>query len=407
MRSPVSLITFVSLNLSHSKNLTTHMMRMFTKNFLSIAILFLSLSLAHTSQAQQITGTWDITPAPINGTYEPGQVIHVCFTLNYFLNGGGANWLHGVVINFPPGWDVSTITNVVTPTAPGAGVWLWMPNGITATNNNANGQTWGPGFYYDANSGGGTLNGNPGDNWGVSGSSHNHQFCFDITVGTNITDGGCGGPGNPLDGNDITPSVQITGDAESGSWNTSTFIPPATTSSPTSVTINCCDAESGIPPADDVWICHDGIQNLIDLLGAPIDGGGTWSGPSGWTDNSPGLGQFDPLNDPEGEYTYTVLGTDNCVSQSSINMVYNDMGVIANTTYCHPYTESITTFINSNPALGITVPAGGTWYNPVGTVVTQINPSTSLAGIYTYEYFEGTCPSSFQININVAGSGAT
>src|SRR5690554_4066492 len=387
-------------------------MRMLIKSFLSITVLMLSLSLANVSQAQQVTGTWDITPPPVNGAYEPGQVINVCYTLSYFLNGGGNNWLHGIVIDFPPGWDVSSITNTsVPPTSPG--IWVWMPDGVTASNNN--GLSWGPGFYYDANSGGGTLNGNPGDNWGVSAATlpPNYTFCFDITVGTNIADGGCGGPGNPLDGNDITPRIQITGDAESGSWN-GPIPPEAGSTSPNPVIINCCDAESGIPPATDVIICENGIMSLIDLLGDPIDDGGSWSGPAGWTDASgaAALGTFDPLTDPPGEYTYLVYGTDNCESTTTINMVYNDFGQLGTLTYCHDYTSPITQIVSTSAAVNITVPPGGTWYNPAGDPVTNgiLNPaagSNTPAGLYTYRYYDGgNCPSSFQVHIHYASGGA-
>ncbi|HLV53265.1 MAG TPA: hypothetical protein VKY29_04545, partial [Cryomorphaceae bacterium] len=73
----------------------------------------------------------------------------MCLTITYYQM-SGANWLHGIEFNFPPGWDMSSVTDIQTPQACGSanGNWMWMES-VTSS---ANGSIHGPGFFYDANS---------------------------------------------------------------------------------------------------------------------------------------------------------------------------------------------------------------------------------------------------------------
>ncbi len=95
-----------------------------------------------------------------------------------------------------------------------------------------------------------------------------------------------------------------------------------------SITINCCDAESGVSPGT-LSICENGTFNLIDELGAPVDCrrildrtyrfyGLTRVVPETY-------GTFDPTSDPAGEYTYNVFGTDNCISSTTLIMEFNTL----------------------------------------------------------------------------------
>ncbi|MFM7900479.1 MAG: CUB domain-containing protein, partial [Bacteroidota bacterium] len=47
------------------------------------------------------------TPPPINGTYQAGQTVTFCYTISDY-NQTSANWLHGVVPNFGPGWNMAS-----------------------------------------------------------------------------------------------------------------------------------------------------------------------------------------------------------------------------------------------------------------------------------------------------------
>ena len=53
-----------------------------------------------------------VNPAPINGTYQPGQTVNFCYSITDFSQ-ENTNWLHGVVPNFGAGWDLGSL--VVTP----------------------------------------------------------------------------------------------------------------------------------------------------------------------------------------------------------------------------------------------------------------------------------------------------
>ncbi len=385
------------------------MHKKFTRVVLFTSIFILSIFSFNQSSGCG-TVVWTLSPMAVNDIYEPGQVISVCINVQSSGLVGG-NWLHGVELNFPAAWDLSTITNISTPpscSGSGGGDWDFYPNGVTSSNNI--GEVFGPGFYYDSGQSG-PYDGNPGNNWGDFCTNYgtNFNFCFDVTLV-------CGGGGNPFDGTDITPSVRLTGDGESGSYNLFTPQTPcnnyaANQSNINPITLNCCDAEAGISPGT-VTICETGTYNLIDLLGAPVDAGGSWSyvGSGSWVDPSVGgLGTFDPTVDPAGDYTYTVTGTANCVSTSTITMEFIDFGVIDNKTYCDPNSiplNDLVTNTNFTP-----VPAGGTWYFDYFGAQTPIpsgmlDPNVNSAGLYTYEFYSGTCKTIFSIQITLTPSGA-
>src|SRR5690606_27383337 len=130
------------------------MMKIFTKRILSVVIVLFSMIITHNAYSQY--GSWSLSPAPQNGQYEPGDVVTVCFTLQSNPL-SGANWLHGLMLDIPSGWDMSSITNTSAPpscTGSGGGNWAFYATG-----------PYGPGFYYDSGTGG-PLDGNPFNNWG-------------------------------------------------------------------------------------------------------------------------------------------------------------------------------------------------------------------------------------------------
>ena len=150
-----------------------------------------------------------VNPLPVNGMYQPGDVVNFCFTISDYVQ-ANTNWLHGVQITYGAGWQ--GISNQVSP-APvaGTGTWGWF-NAVTSS---ANGTNWGPGFYIDLDG-----NGNPGNNFGddcvqdgfggndlpcIGGLSW--TFCFTMTVSPVCTPG-----------SDLSVTINTSGDGESGSW---------------------------------------------------------------------------------------------------------------------------------------------------------------------------------------------
>ncbi|MFN7012909.1 MAG: beta strand repeat-containing protein, partial [Bacteroidia bacterium] len=152
------------------------------------------------------TSTLVANPAPVNGTYAPGQVVRFCYTVSQWEQ-PNANWFHGVQITFGVGWT-GTFTNV-TPAAtcqnipgPGSdGNWLFFPTGI-GNNNSVN---WGTGFYFDTPDAGTDPRDNFGDN--CSGTGNTWTFCWDLTVSA-----AC------VAGQNLNVIVNTSGDGESGSW---------------------------------------------------------------------------------------------------------------------------------------------------------------------------------------------
>ncbi|MCB9233918.1 MAG: T9SS type A sorting domain-containing protein [Bacteroidia bacterium] len=153
--------------------------------------------------ASCITGATLLSnPNPINGTYPPGTPVTFSFSVSSW-NTTLANWLHGVIPTFGPGWDIGTLSTSTPASCDGSGTWLWR-NSNTST---ATSLVTGPGFYYDSNLGG-PFDGNPGNNYGDNCTG---GWTFSWTITTQAS--GC------VNGTDLSISVNTTGDGETGSWS--------------------------------------------------------------------------------------------------------------------------------------------------------------------------------------------
>ena len=244
------------------------------------------------------------TPAPVNGTYLPGQVVTFCFTVSEFSE-ENTNWFHGVQIDMGAGWT-GAITNTVPandcnydptpgPGDAGDGNWAFY-NSVTSS---ATGQTFGQGFYFDnAN----VAGNDPGQNFGdPTNGNCTWTFCFDLTV-----DAGC------TAGADLSVTINTTGDGESGSWNS--IACTGDVSSQAIASMVCCDiplttnanescpgagdgsatveGQGGTAPYDYVW--EDALGNVV------------------YTDNNnSGVSSYGSLT--SGTYTITVTDDNGCV----------------------------------------------------------------------------------------------
>lgn len=370
-----------------------------TRLLLFAFVFTLAASFTQEVNAQcSTTATWTFDPPPVDGSYDSGQEVEVCVDITGYQD-TGANWLHGIILNFPDGWDLLDYVDITPPTPCGGanGVWLFQES-VTSS---SNGGTYGPGFFYDVNSGG-PMDGNPGNNWGDFCTNTTWSFCITI-----VLDDECGGAGNPLDGEDILPTIQLVGDGVSGSWGITGTCTLINTPTIGPVTLNCCDAESGTSPGT-LPICNTTTDLFLEL-GPPVETGGTWTDPNG----DPHSGIFDPAVDGPGEYTYMVLGTDDCESTTSINMQFIDLGNLTNIVYCGTANTTI------EDELGpVTFPDptwSGTWTDPNGDVLAGSNgpldPDTSPAGTYTYNYDNAqNCPVTLTVGVSFAagaGGGAS
>jgi hypothetical protein len=71
------------------------------RTILFLLLLIPNIVLSQCAGVQSAT----LSPLPVNGNYEPGTVVTMCYTMDGW-NGTnfGANWVEGFGINLGPGW---------------------------------------------------------------------------------------------------------------------------------------------------------------------------------------------------------------------------------------------------------------------------------------------------------------
>lgn len=198
-----------------------------------------------------------VNPPPANGIYLAGQQVTFCLNITDF-NPTSSNWLHGVVPEFGPGWDLSTLVALPPLSCSGNGTWSWYNHPITSTANN---QSFGPGFFFES-AGGNIANvtdSNPGNNFGDNiGSNCNLNFCWKINT---LSSANC------VFGTNLNVLINTFSDGESGSWTSS-----ACANDPVHdlyATLACC-----VPPAVTITqpLCYG---NQGSAIGTGI-GNGPW-----------------------------------------------------------------------------------------------------------------------------------
>ncbi|MEW6468647.1 MAG: gliding motility-associated C-terminal domain-containing protein [Bacteroidota bacterium] len=122
-----------------------------------------------------------VSPAPVNGYYNPGDTVNFCYVVNGFKSYNGQS-LHGVVPVLPTntGWQPPTLQPMNTPqSVSGNGAWMWynypsLPQGLGTRE----------GFFYDVN----PLNMDPTDNAGDSASAYDQWiFCWSMVTKSSCT----------------------------------------------------------------------------------------------------------------------------------------------------------------------------------------------------------------------------
>ncbi|MFK7757744.1 MAG: hypothetical protein AB8B53_12510, partial [Flavobacteriales bacterium] len=245
------------------------------------------------------------TPAPVNGTYEPGQTVEFCYTLNNW-SVLADNWFHSVIPELGPGWDESTLTPTsAADSQDGDGIWLWV-NSMTATSGSGN--TTGPGFGYDRNG-----NGNPGDNFGDEDNGP-WTFCWQVTVAQPSATACATGTGLSLN-----MTANSNGDYETGSWGTVACLndPQETLTA----TVSCCPlATLGIVQPSCFNVC-DGELTVTGEGIAPYDMVLLYTGTNIEADSFNGTSNTETFaNLCPGDYTVIVTDADGCPSQQSIEL---------------------------------------------------------------------------------------
>lgn len=158
-----------------------------------------------------------------------------------------------------------------------------------------------------------------------------------------------------------------------------------------------CDAQSGIGPGE-VFICGSETFDLYPLLLGPVDPGGSWTGPVGWSGNGTPNGPINPDTDSFGTYVYSVEGTDGCTSETAIEVVVNDIGILGYKQYCDSSPVNLFDILGNN-----SLPLVGIWVAPDGSIVAQgivVDPLNAESGNYIllFEDING-CKSSGIMNV--------
>ncbi len=128
-----------------------------------------------------------------------------------------------------------------------------------------------------------------------------------------------------------------------------------------------------------ITLCSNGgVQDLFALLGGSPQSGGTWSPLL-----ASGTGIFDPTIDTAGNYIYTVAGTPPCVNDTSLVSVTiipaANAGTDGNANLCSNIDPvDLITLLGGSPQ------PGGTWSPILPSGSGLFNPSSDLAGVYTY-----------------------
>ncbi|MBK9700631.1 MAG: gliding motility-associated C-terminal domain-containing protein [Flavobacteriales bacterium] len=198
--------------------------------------------------------------------------------------------------------------------------------------------------------------------------------------GTPDAGGSWSGP-STLNGSSFDPGTML-----AGVYTYTITVPPPCSSASSTVTVTLSTPPD--PGSDGVLtVCAvSGPASLITALGGTPDAGGLWTDPNG----DPHNGLFDPLVDPVGIYTYTVVGQAPCPALSASATVQVQAAPSAGTPAVLNLCASGSP-VDLLPVLGGADP-GGTWTDPNGDPFTgPFDPTADPAGLYTYTV-AGTAP---------------
>lgn len=345
-----------------------------TRSFWHLILLLTAFFGGHAASAQPCLTNWTVSAStpPVNGTYACGQTVTFCLTVTGW-NQSNANWFHGVVASFGPGWNMaSVVPGAPPPSCSGAGTWGYY-NSVQGTSFFTNIGPQGPGFFFDLNN-----DGNAGNNFGdnCTGSA-NWQFCWTISA--------LDGPAC-VNGTGLSVTFNTFSDSETGSWSGAGCNGDPIVPMPPAVIGGTCTIDAGTDAS--LTVCSTSTPvDLWTTLGGSPDAGGVWSGPGGGVSS----GTFVAGTSAAGAYTYTV---------TSVSPPCTESAVVTMNVVTQPNAGSngaITACASDAPIslfdlLGNSPDAGGTWNDPTGVTHSGIFiPSGGIAGTYTYTV-TGTAP---------------
>ena len=229
-----------------------------------ILTLFCIIFLLNFSSSQEeciLDGGVVLIPAPTPDpnftgapTYPPETTVQMCFTVEEYNTPGTQNWMHGIVPLFGPGWDISTLQPVGQPETQfwAGGQWIWTGNVVAGITNELIAP---PGWWFDADSGGGNLDGDPSNNWG-DGNNGPWEFCWEITTQSSPP---------AFNGANLIVEILNFADSETGSWD-----------SPGELEFCIDDPSFFIQPLElDAPTCDESFLTVVNPTCATEQNGGT------------------------------------------------------------------------------------------------------------------------------------
>ncbi|MBI3511484.1 MAG: gliding motility-associated C-terminal domain-containing protein [Bacteroidetes bacterium] len=135
-------------------------------------------------------------PPPVFGMYNPGDTVRMCVKVDKWES-LTTSYLHSIVPEFGPDWDLATLTPVQIPVTAGTqGQWHWFTN-INTPAGNADG------FFFDRNNDGNPSN-NAGDNGNILST---WTGCWKVRVVA------------PCNSSDLGVQIHLYSDDETGNGN--------------------------------------------------------------------------------------------------------------------------------------------------------------------------------------------
>lgn len=330
-----------------------------------------------------------VNPPPVNGSYQPGQVVNFCYTVNDYSQ-INTNWFHGVQITYGAGW--AGISGQVPAAAiGGAGAWGWYPS---CTQSIPPFQAFGQGFYIDLD-GDGNPGNNFGDNCDLLGTGipcpgpASWTFCWNMTVAA-----GC----SP--GSNLSVTVNTSGDGESGSWNN----------------LGCVDDPPSIAPA--IGACCPPNMAAVNIscpgmsdgqaTATPVGATGpyeySWAGPGGYVNSASGVPGANTISglSTSGVYTVSVTDNNNCLTTATVtvNIGAAPAPAAANT---GPYCEGATINLSVGAGYVDWDWLGPSAYNQANTQNPTLALATpAMAGVYTVTVSDAIgCSATATVNVTV------
>ncbi len=331
-------------------------------------------------------GQLTASPAPANGTYEPGQEVTFCYTPTQWDPGFSLEWLHGVAVDFGDGWDLSTLTTEAPAacTAPD-GEWAWYEEWESCST----GASFGPGFAFDGRRGllcpnSTPFDGNPGNNFGdgpcdgIEPAPLDLEFCWTLQVQESFAS---------AEAANLNLDIRLLGDGYSGSWmmyscepeRTSRFFataaPPVSAQPAVSVVQAACPA-----------LCNGKISlfggsgaqfALLDTAGAEV-----------FTAPGPAVNTIVEGLCP-GAYTF-VIEEGGTAQSIGVEVPAADLPDVT-ASYVPTCLQGDTYQLLANVA-GSNTGMSYNWSGPNGFTANAPNPETLDPGVYTLNTAQNNCP---------------